>query len=79
MPTPALRNSNVDPLPVKGLPSRLEAEVDRTSVSQVVQTLADVCREKAQHIRENWQDEGLAKVWDRVATRLELASDNIEV
>lgn len=66
-------------LTAKGQASRLEAEVDTTTLAQVVSTLADVCREKADHIRHNWQDEKLAKVWDMAATKLELTSDSLEV
>lgn len=52
----------------------LEPLVDRTSLSDVVLALARVCNEKAEHIATNWQDAGLARVWDRAAGRLDKAS-----
>jgi len=27
--------------------------------------IADLCREKADHVRSNWQDEALASLWER--------------
>jgi hypothetical protein len=52
----------------------LEEIVDRTqSFDDVLEALADVCRLKAEHIRTNWQDEGLAEGWDRQAKRVEKA------
>ena len=48
----------------------LERLVDAHGLTSVVEWLAEVCDLKAQHIRENWQDEGLAKAWDREAWSL---------
>lgn len=42
----------------------LEAMIDRTSLTAVLEGLFDVCGDKAEHIRANWQDEQTAKVWD---------------
>ena len=36
--------------------------------------LADEMNQTADHVRSNWQDESLAKVWERIARRLEEAS-----
>jgi len=49
----------------------LELMVDRYSVAELVAALAKVCREKAEHIRVNWQDDDTARPWDRNAARLE--------
>ncbi len=49
----------------------LESLVDQFSVSTVIAMLSDVASEKAEHIRSAWQDEGLAKVWDRMAKTLD--------
>lgn len=48
----------------------LEAMIDKIGLNAVVETLAEVCSAKADHIRTNWQDEPLAKGWDRRAARL---------
>lgn len=50
---------------------QLEKLIDRFTLPQIVAHLANICREKAQHIRENWQDERTAKVWDKNAKQLE--------
>lgn len=48
----------------------LESMVDSTSVSTLIETLSEICWEKAQHIRDNWQDEPLAQVWERAGNQL---------
>lgn len=42
----------------------LESMVDSSSVRDLLEEIADICFEKAQHIRENWQDRVTAKTWD---------------
>ena len=49
----------------------LEGMVDSTDVSAVVEVLADICSEKAQHIIEAWQDRASAAVWSKAALRLQ--------
>lgn len=49
----------------------LEAMVDRSGIGAVLEALAEICREKAEHLRENWQDEVSARMWDRRASALE--------
>jgi hypothetical protein len=52
--------------------SRLETEhVDADGLSATVSTLAKICREKAEHLRTNWQDETAARLWDKDADVLE--------
>lgn len=41
-----------------------EAIVDRYTLGNVLDGLALVCSSKADHIRENWQDNLLADKWD---------------
>ena len=55
----------------------LEGLVDQHGVQRVVELLSEVCGEKSNHVRDNWQDEPLARRWyrmsallDRTATRL---------
>lgn len=48
----------------------LEALVDRIGLADVVDLLAEVASAKADHIRENWQDEVTARTWDLDAARL---------
>jgi hypothetical protein len=48
----------------------LEGILDRHGLHGVLDMLASVCAEKAEHVRSNWQDEGTARMWDRRATKL---------
>lgn len=41
----------------------LEALIDKHGLLDVVTGLELVCMDKANHIRLNWQDNGLARVW----------------
>jgi len=53
--------------------SILEAAIDKSSVLHVIRELETVCHAKADHIRENWQDETTARAWEQVAIALEIA------
>lgn len=48
----------------------MESLVDSDGVVGVLALLGAVCDDKANHIRENWQDEGLAKEWERAGTAI---------
>ena len=48
----------------------LEALIDAHTLADVVGALAQLASEKADHIRENWQDDTTAEVWDNHATHL---------
>lgn len=52
----------------------LEALIDRTSLATVVDLLAELASTKAYHIRETWQDDPLADVWDNAAKELIVAA-----
>jgi hypothetical protein len=49
----------------------LEAMVDRVGLANVLYALSHICREKAEHLRSNWQDAVSAKYWDADARKLE--------
>jgi hypothetical protein len=57
----------------------LEALIDADDLRSVVETIADICGEKAEHIRSNWQDAATASVWDRAARRILRVTDNANV
>jgi len=42
----------------------LEKIVDSASLQGVLMALSEICGEKAEHVRSNWQDRGLARRWD---------------
>lgn len=50
----------------------LETEfVDKSGINGTLDRLAEICYGKAAHIRENWQDEPVARAWERMARNLE--------
>ena len=49
----------------------LEKMIDGSSLQSVVDALVDICNEKADHVRTNWQDEPLAKVWEKAGKMLD--------
>ena len=55
----------------------LEALVDRWGLSGVLALLADVCNAKAEHVRENWQDESTAKSWEQDADTIMETSEEV--
>ena len=78
MPTPSYRRScTVAPLPNEELERLLEGMVDSRSLAAIVYLLSTICTEKADHIRTNWQDEALAKVWERNARKLAHVGDEL--
>lgn len=55
----------------------LEALIDATSLRAVVAAIAEIARDKAEHIRTNWQDNITAQAWDMSANRLEQADKGL--
>ena len=56
---------------------QIESLVDVGTVGSVLDLLAEVCSAKADHIRETWQDETTAEVWDKMAAVCLNAQDRI--
>lgn len=48
----------------------LEEMIDGTSVGQLLEAIADICHEKAEHVATNWQDYDLEKLWTRCGTKI---------
>lgn len=57
----------------------LEALIDASCLWNVVAELADIATQKANHIRENWQDPETAKPWDKAAAALDRLYPKIDV
>lgn len=53
------------------LVAQLERLVDRHDLAGVLAALVEVCGEKAEHLRVNWQDAASAQMWERMAKRLD--------
>ena len=50
------------------LKETLETEfVDKSNLATVMEMLSDICHDKAEHLRSNWQDENTAKLWEHDA------------
>ena len=49
----------------------LESMIDETSLYAVLDAICDICHEKADHIRCNWQDEATARPWADCSQRLQ--------
>lgn len=45
----------------------LEHMLDRYTLADLLDGLATICAEKAEHVRSNWQDETTAKLWERAS------------
>ena len=54
---------------------KLEELIDRTSFSQILLHLVYIANSKAGHIRSNYQDEELAKRWERAAKAVDSIVD----
>ncbi len=57
----------------------LEAMIDSNGLVAVLDALADICAEKAAHLRENWQDSGSDqfKTWKHNAGYLDKVSSHV--
>jgi ElaB/YqjD/DUF883 family membrane-anchored ribosome-binding protein len=56
--------------------TELEAILDSSKLERVMEALGEICCEKAEHIRANWQDEALAQKWERAGNKLAGVSIN---
>jgi hypothetical protein len=54
----------------QAMADRLETAIDAAGLGMVLEILAGICNEKADHLRSNWQDERTAREWDRNARHL---------
>lgn len=56
----------------------LEQLINRHGLTHVVNTIAVICIKKAAHLREHWQDDTSAQVWEMDAATLTKAVENIQ-
>lgn len=56
---------------------QLKAMIDGTSLAEVLDMIGTICSEKGDHIRANWQDEPLARRWERAGQRCDNLSASI--
>lgn len=61
----------------QGERDQLEALIDATNVGAVLMALSELCGDKAEHIRSNWQDGATARLWDTAAGAIGCAFPSI--
>jgi hypothetical protein len=49
----------------------IEQMIDRLGTRGVLEIIASIAHDKADHLRSNWQDEGAARQWERDARTIE--------
>ncbi|HIK05429.1 MAG TPA: hypothetical protein IGS40_12080 [Trichormus sp. M33_DOE_039] len=49
----------------------LEALIDKLTLSAILEMLERICHKKAENLRNHWQDEISAKLWDKAARQIE--------
>ena len=55
----------------------LEALIDKYGLLAVMESLADICDSKAEHVAVNWQDCGLAKAWALAQNKIREAQQGL--
>jgi hypothetical protein len=60
----------VDQGSVEEVKHLMEEFMDKEGLAQLIQLVAEICYEKAEHVLTNWQDENLAKLWEKDAKLL---------
>jgi hypothetical protein len=70
--TDTLRNPN-GPYFAENTPAMLalESMVDTVGLANVLYAVAQIAREKAEHLASAWQDENTAKRWGKMAGKIE--------
>lgn len=48
----------------------LEQLIDQAGLASVVAACSEICDEKAEHIRTNWQEDDTARPWNKAALQL---------
>jgi hypothetical protein len=62
---------------MSALKASLEKLMDCEGLRRVLEGMAEVCAEKADHIRTNWQSKELARDWDEAGTLLDKAAAKV--
>lgn len=55
----------------------LEALIDTYGLASVLEHIAEICHEKADHLRSNWQDARSGRVWDKDAKVISSAANRV--
>jgi hypothetical protein len=55
----------------------LESIIDKQGLCTLLTAIADICALKADHVRENWQDNTTAKAWDWNAEQVQECANRV--
>ena len=55
----------------------LESILDQYTMTTMIDFLASIADAKAEHIRSNWQDEPLARMWERLSKVLDKSMERV--
>jgi hypothetical protein len=53
----------------------LEALIDAGNVKSILSRMSTVCSDKADHVRETWQDNKLARAWRTASNKIETCAN----
>lgn len=56
--------------------TNLELVIDATSLRSVLEMLAEICHEKADHLASNWQDHTSARAWVKAAKTIHRCAES---
>ena len=56
-----------------------EAYIDDLGVARLLDALADVCRDKAEHLESNWQDHAAGHDWEHAAKQIDQLACRVRV
>lgn len=58
---------------------QLEDYIDRTSLAEVLELIAEIADGKAEHLSGNWHDEKSGREWQRAARNLMKVVDGVAI
>ena len=56
---------------LEGILDKVQNADPALNVRAMLDALTDIANAKAEHVRSNWQDEPLAREWERIARKLD--------
>jgi flagellar motor switch protein FliM len=61
------------------LETELELLIDKSTLENVLEALANVCHAKTDHLLSNWQDKGQAREWSRAARQIQTLAAKVQI
>jgi hypothetical protein len=57
------------------LQDEIENLIDQHTLVKILDTIATICHEKADHVSINWDDAKLQKFWDKMGVKIQYVVD----